>query len=170
MFQGVDIATAQVHRFNAEAAKLLDDPASRMFAVQGDLTDPHDFLSQPEWWDFDVAIISMALHHVKDPVGMLKFMKERVRKGGSIVVLDFLQHDNVESGDGRLQDLHNHSKMIELTKGPKIWPGFSLEPLKAGMVDSGLGQVEVKICDEPIFVPDEMPGYREMFLAKGMVL
>ncbi|KAE8396674.1 hypothetical protein BDV23DRAFT_177669 [Aspergillus alliaceus] len=40
-FQGIDISTSQVRRFNDEATKLLAESHDRMFAIQGDLYDPH---------------------------------------------------------------------------------------------------------------------------------
>ncbi|KAJ9629480.1 hypothetical protein H2203_001854 [Taxawa tesnikishii (nom. ined.)] len=47
VFQGLDIASSQVHRFNVEASILLGEPHDRMFAIQGDLNDPSSILSEP---------------------------------------------------------------------------------------------------------------------------
>ena len=70
-FQGIDSHPAQAERFNEEARKLLGDSHDRMYAILDDLDKPSKTLDEPAWFDFDVAIISMALHHVQDPVDML---------------------------------------------------------------------------------------------------
>lgn len=83
-FQGVDISTAQVDRYNQVAiAYSLEE---RMLGVQGDLSSKADDmpqeLSSPTWFKFDVTLISMALHHVSLPTEMLKRLAERVKDGG----------------------------------------------------------------------------------------
>ncbi|KAL3475918.1 hypothetical protein BJX99DRAFT_258996 [Aspergillus californicus] len=89
-FQGIAIATSQVRRYNDKAGKLLGESHGRMFAIQGDLYDPQPVLNQ-DWTDFDTCIISFALHHTKDPVDMLTRLRQRLRKGGTLVIVDFLR-------------------------------------------------------------------------------
>lgn len=53
-----------------------------MFAVQGDILTPASDIMGTEWFGFDVAIISMALHDVVDPIALLNELRERVKSGG----------------------------------------------------------------------------------------
>lgn len=61
-----------------------------MRAEQGDLLDPQADLFGSEWQDFDAAITSMALHHMRDPGKLLARLVGCVRSGGSVVVVDFI--------------------------------------------------------------------------------
>lgn len=163
-FHGLDIATSQVKRFNEEAARLVPaaEAQSRMLAIQGDLNDPSDTLTQPEWFDFNAAIISMALHHVQDPSRLLKRLQKRVKRGGSLVVIDWLQQSET---DGRAST--DEARMTRLSGGPKIWPGFSIDDIKSHFNAAGCVDVDVVVYPEPIDAPKEMEGYNRMFIAKA---
>lgn len=132
-----------------------------MLAIQGDLNDPQDSLTQPEWFDFDAAIISMALHHVQDPASLLKRLRQRVKHSGSLVVIDWLQ----QSG----HDTPANTGMTRLSEGPKIWPGFSINDIKSHFNAAGCTDVDVVVFSEPIEAPKEMEGYSRMFIAKAKV-
>ena len=84
-----------------------------MFAIQGDLNDPQLVLSEPEWSEFDAAIISMALHHVKDPVGFLSRLRKRVRRGGALVVVDFLQQSSTPTAATLLSITEETTSMMQ---------------------------------------------------------
>lgn len=140
-----------------------------MLAVQGDLNDPQYPLDQPEWNDFDAAIISMALHHVKDPPNMLARLRQHVRYGGTVVVIDWLQEsDTTANTDGVDAGLASE-RMTRLSEGPKIWPGFSLENIRAHLHAAGCIDVDIKVYFERIEAPNEMEGYSRMFIAKAKV-
>lgn len=133
-----------------------------MLAVQGDLNNPQDSLAQPEWFDFDAAIISMALHHVQDPTDLLKRLQQRLKHGGSLVVIDWLQQpssDASANADG--------ARMTRLFEGPKIWPGFSIENIHKHFDAAGCVDVDVVVYDQAIDAPKEMQGYSRMFIAKA---
>jgi SAM-dependent methyltransferase len=135
-----------------------------MMAIQGDLNDPRDSLTQSEWFDFDAAIISMALHHVQDPAELLKRLRQRVKRGGSVIVIDWLQQSGcdtpAETGEAR---------MTRLSEGPKIWPGFSTNDINNHFRAAGCSEFDVVVSSEPIEAPKEMQGYSRMFIAKGKV-
>lgn len=177
LFRGLDIATSQVKRYNHEAAKRLgledgsdaeSGPSSRMFAIQGDLTQPHADLSNPGWTGFDAAIISMALHHVREPGEFLKLLRQRIRPGGVLVVIDFLQVSGSESGSQKGSS--DTGTMTKLEEGMKIWPGFSLDAIHAHMSSAGCKDVEVRLYPEPIEAPSEMRGFNKMYISKGTVV
>lgn len=133
-----------------------------MLAIQGDLNDPRDILAQPEWFDFDAAIISMALHHAQGPSKLLKRLQQRVKRGGSLVVIDWLQQSE-NNGTASTDE----ARMTRLSEGPKIWPGFSINDIKSHFNAAGCIEGDVVVYPEPIEVPKEMEGYNRMFIAKA---
>jgi SAM-dependent methyltransferase len=135
-----------------------------MLAIQGDLNDLQDLLTQPEWSNFDAAIISMALHHVQNPADLLKRLCQRVKRGGSIVVIDWLQQSGRDASANT-----EEGRMTRLSEGPKIWPGFSVEDIEKYFKAAECNEVDVVVYFEPIDVPSEMEGYGRMFIAKGRV-
>lgn len=140
-----------------------------MQAIQGDLNDPQHPLDQPEWNDFDTVIISMALHHVKDPPDLLARLHQRVRHGGSIVVIDWLQQSDIPAETDSADVGIASERMTRLSEGPNIWPGFSLEDIRAHLHAAGCIDVDIKVYSEHIEAPKEMEGYSRMFIAKAKV-
>ncbi|THC96842.1 hypothetical protein EYZ11_003666 [Aspergillus tanneri] len=172
-FQGIDISTSQVRRFNDEATKLLGESPDRMFAIQGDLYNPHPVLNEVLWSEFDVCLISFALHHTRDPVDILTRLQQRVRTRGTVVVVDFLRqhsgaHDShtAEQQEGRDQK-YDAADMVKLPQGMKIWPGFTVQDIHADMTSAGCVDVDVRECPEPVDGPEEIQGYGRIFIAKA---
>jgi SAM-dependent methyltransferase len=170
-FHGLDIATSQVDRFNTEAIKLLGKEKQKrnMFAIQGDLTSPVPELKETEWFDFDIAIISMALHHVVDPILLLIRLRERVRKGGVIVVVDWVKIDSDE-GEDRKEKRYDEAKMKKLQHGPKIWPGFSKNEIEANLRAAGCEGIETKVFLVDIERSKLMWGHDKLFITKAVVI
>lgn len=133
-----------------------------MLAIQGDLNDPRDNFTQPKLFDFDAAIISMALHHVQDPSKLLKRLQQRVKRGGSIVVIDWLQRSDNDASAST-----DEARMTRLPEGPHIWPGFSIDDIKRHFNAAGCIEVDVVVYSEPFETPKEMEGYNRMLIAKA---
>jgi SAM-dependent methyltransferase len=76
----------------------------KMRAVAGDLlaADPttQPQIAGPEFQDFDIAVVSMALHHMENPGLAVKRMVERLRPGGVVVVLDWHLEEGQGGGSG----------------------------------------------------------------------
>ncbi|KAK2011308.1 methyltransferase domain-containing protein [Colletotrichum eremochloae] len=81
---GIDVAPAIVGRFNDSASRLGYSPA-QAHAVAGDLATDGSLAPEGE---FDAVIISMALHHLDDPKGMLGLLARRVRRGGVLIAVE----------------------------------------------------------------------------------
>ena len=47
---------------------------------------------------FDAAVLRLALHHIEDPVEVLRAVRELLRPGGRVVVLDVLSANDGASG------------------------------------------------------------------------
>lgn len=93
-----------------EQAQSGDIPEAAMHAVQGDmLASPVNNAqhgSQPftdeGWFGFDIAVMSMALHHVASPEDAIETLASRLNDGGTIVIIDWLLSSIVFHGS----DLH----------------------------------------------------------------
>lgn len=173
--RGIDLDASQVGRYNTEARKRLDGDiaaVSKMLAIQGDLTAPSEELSGSEWRDFDMAIISMALHHVRDPVEMLQRLRERIRPGGTLVVVEFLGREIEADKEDSEYDADN---MVEVHGNQKIWPGFTTGRLEGNLSKAGFEGFDARVLEEPARIPasaraaDDKVEEKWCFFAKAMV-
>lgn len=89
-----------VSEYNKRAATANIAP-ERMFAHEGDLLSPSAAICTPDLHDFDLAITSMALHHMPDAEAVLSALVGRVRPGGTVAVIDWAPatDDKVPWGD-----------------------------------------------------------------------
>ena len=71
---------------------------TEMFATVGDLIDVSDLnpaaLSRPEFFNFDIAVVGLGFHHFGDPNLAATKLAERLRKGGVLMIVDFLPHEH----------------------------------------------------------------------------
>jgi ubiquinone/menaquinone biosynthesis C-methylase UbiE len=109
---------------------------------QGDLQDPP--LAPAS---VDLVILSQALHHAEDPARALAGAFGVLRPGGSVMVLDLLQH--------------NFKQARELY-GDR-WLGFSEADLHRWLEQAGFQQVEVSIVAR-----EEAPPHFQTLLASGV--
>ncbi|KAF7713657.1 Uncharacterized protein PECH_001130 [Penicillium ucsense] len=96
---GVDIADQMLAEFqnNAKTIGLGD----KMIGFKADLlsdTAAEDF-SGPEFHDFDVVAVSMSLHHFQQPDVALQRLASRLKKGGSMMIIDLVPSSAKEFGD-----------------------------------------------------------------------
>ncbi|KXH60507.1 methyltransferase domain-containing protein [Colletotrichum salicis] len=98
---GIDVAPAIVQRYNECAVRLGYAPA-QVHAVAGDLSSDVELANEGV---FDVVIISMALHHLDDPLGMLKLLAKRVRVGGVLIAVEGVDYEPTgsEAAGGNLE-------------------------------------------------------------------
>jgi SAM-dependent methyltransferase len=94
---GVDISAGMLAAYNDTAARLGLGP-EEMLGVRGDLlsepveqTEPP--LAEDRLWDFDLVAICMALHHMEDVQRAISKLTERLRPGGTLLVVDWAQID-----------------------------------------------------------------------------
>ncbi|KAL8979531.1 MAG: hypothetical protein Q9177_006117 [Variospora cf. flavescens] len=123
---GIDISPGMVKAYNERAAEA-GIKGEEMRAVRGDFSSSSSFpvattnnngdeettFSGEEWWGFDVAVMSMALHHVASPSDAVKALVDRLRKGGKVVVVDWwldsiVFHDDGKKGAGHHAHQHHH--------------------------------------------------------------
>jgi SAM-dependent methyltransferase len=152
VFRGIDSHPKQVARYNDEAAKLFGEEHYRMYAMIGDLSKPSPALDQTDWQDFDVAIISMALHHVPEPIEMLMELRKRLKTGGTLTVVEMIE-TNHEAANSL-----NQEDMIEAIGGEKIWPGFTPRGLGVMLEKAGFTDVEARVPDLWFDIPAHVTG------------
>jgi ubiquinone/menaquinone biosynthesis C-methylase UbiE len=92
---GVDVSAGMLAKYNATATRLGLGP-EEMIAVRGNLfsepvepTDPP--LPAELLQNFDLAAICMALHHMEDIQLAISKLAERLRPGGTLLVIDWAQ-------------------------------------------------------------------------------
>ncbi|KAL1964014.1 hypothetical protein VTN77DRAFT_7560 [Rasamsonia byssochlamydoides] len=88
---GLDVSENMVAEFNKSTHESGISP-EKMFALQGDLlaeTVPQDLLGL-EFFDFDIIVVSMALHHFADPNLAMERLGSRLKKGGVLLIIDFV--------------------------------------------------------------------------------
>ena len=94
---GVDVSAGMLAKYNETAARLGLGP-EEMIAVRGDLfadpvepTDPP--LPEERLRDFDLVAICMALHHMEDIQLAISKLVQRLRPGGTLLVIDWARID-----------------------------------------------------------------------------
>ena len=123
-----------------------------MYAMIGDLSNPSPALDQTDWQGFDVAIISMALHHVSEPIEMLTALRKRLKTGGTLTVVEMIETSH---GTG---DSLNQEDMIEAVGGEKIWPGFTPRGLGVMLEKAGFTDVDARVPDLWFEIPTHVTG------------
>ncbi len=112
----MDISTTMVQRFNESAAEAKLDP-ERMRAIEFDITAEAPAAGSaesksegysPEFFGFNLAIITMALHHMEHPVPVLKGIASRLAPGGKLLVVDIETRSQTAPGEKEKADAHAH--------------------------------------------------------------
>jgi SAM-dependent methyltransferase len=160
--------------FNDTALALNLSP-DQMCAVQGDLlgapTSPT--LQRDEFFNFDVAVISMALHHVADPQAMTTKLVERLREGGSLLIIDWATDPaHADEGFGEVLDHHNHpdgytKERLEEVQKTMIRAGFARDEMIELLRKAGCSQVYFALHPEPSVLPIKFGGEKRLFFARG---
>jgi len=93
---GIDLSSSMVSEFNTGASNQ-GIPESEMHAIVGNLIDSTSpsapELEAPEFYNFDIAAVGMGWHHFSDPGFAAKKLGERLKKGGVLLIIDFLPHE-----------------------------------------------------------------------------
>ncbi|PHH51141.1 putative methyltransferase C1347.09 [Ceratocystis fimbriata CBS 114723] len=126
---GIDISEAMVKMYNlrAENQGLAKE---EMFAVLGDLIDPADplptHLSAPDFFNFDIAAVGLGAHHFVNPELAVTRLVERLKPGGVVMFIDFLEHVPMSSEMGGAHSVMHH--------------GFSEQQVRQFFENGGAGE------------------------------
>jgi len=95
---GIDVSPNMVSTYNTRARDA-GIPASTVNAIAANLFDKSEpsppALSDPQYWNFDLATVGFGFHHFEDVVYAAGQLKERLRPGGVLVINDFLEGGDV---------------------------------------------------------------------------
>lgn len=140
---GLDIAQAMVNEYNKQVREG-GISTEKMFAKVGNIvadTVPAE-LSDPEYHDFDLVIVSMALHHLADAELAMKRLAGRLKNGGVLWIIDFVS--------GQMQK-HEHEKLHPESAQTVHKHGFSADEISALYANAGLGKgFKYEVFDKPL--------------------
>ncbi|RAL09654.1 class I SAM-dependent methyltransferase [Aspergillus homomorphus CBS 101889] len=173
---GMDVSDGMVGQFNKNAQEAgLGD---KMTGVKADLlaeTVPEEY-SGEEYSNFDIVVVSMALHHFEKPELALARLGERLKKGGVFLILEILANGDHDHQHHHHHHHHHgehhdsaHEKLdfgeAEHTVGSH---GFTLEGIQQLYENAGLGrdfQSELLEHKMAFKVHAKLP--KTLFLARG---
>ncbi|KAK9364688.1 S-adenosyl-L-methionine-dependent methyltransferase [Lipomyces kononenkoae] len=171
---GVDISEEMVAQYNAHAGALSSD-AAKMSAIQGNLTDrdhpPAEQFADARYFDFDLIVVGMALHHIDDPTFAITRLGERLKRRGVMFVIDnHSRHHPHNEGPDRLggdEDFHQclGADVVKTVRHT----GFTQGALKAIFEQAGVGgDFDHVLLEEPIVIrPRGIMVELKLFFARG---
>ncbi|KAF3482531.1 uncharacterized protein GIQ15_05290 [Arthroderma uncinatum] len=157
---GVDVAPGMVERFNQTARKE-GFPETQLYAVEGNLTESEvsPSLAKEEFFNFDLIIIAMALHHVADPQALVNRLVERLSPGGAVVVVDWeKEDDNSTFNPGKLD--HPAARTVAHV-------GFNKQEMNDMFSKAGCKDSDYTLMKEQLVVPSAWGDKKTLFFARG---
>jgi SAM-dependent methyltransferase len=113
---GIDISPSMVSRYNTLF------PSTSAHALEADLlSSPPRLPSSPIPSDFDIAAVGLGFHHFHSPADALVALSARVRRGGTVVIVDFAPFPAVGHGHhGHAHQAHSeHGQAKDETNDEK---------------------------------------------------
>ena len=110
--RGIDVSGAMVDEYN-QRAKAQGLKPEVIHAARGDVTDTsatsQSDISASEFWNFDLAVVSMAFHHFEYPEMAAKKLVERLKPAeGILLILDWAEDGSAAPGNHRGHGGHDH--------------------------------------------------------------
>lgn len=161
-----------VEQYN-KSARSHGVPESQVFAVQGDLVAPsteasHPSLGGSEFFQFDLIVISMALHHIDAPKVLIERLVERLNEGGVVVVIDWTLDQEDRPAQQPIEGGHSFQGNASHPAAHTIsYKGFSKGQMDTMLRCAGCNEVDYLVLDEPTKVPAEIGGQKQLFFARG---
>jgi len=141
-----------------DAARRLGLTSEQMRAVRADLlAEDTEAVDGPEFTGFHVVVMSMALHHVADPAKMIERLAGRLAPGGSLVIVDWVEHGSTPPG----QPVHPAAHTVTRH-------GFKEEEIRSMFADAGLSDYDYLQHPQKSKVPSG--GEQQLFFARGKAL
>ncbi|TVY80996.1 putative methyltransferase [Lachnellula suecica] len=162
---GIDLSEGMVAEYNKSVANQGITP-SEMSAQVGNLLDPSNpspaALSGPELYEFDISAVGLGFHHFDDPALAAKRLVERLKPGGTLLIIDFQPHEHMHH--------HTHAAAKTVTH-----MGFSEVDVKRMFEEAGVGEgFEYVVVGKGIVFTDKSDESktvsRKVFMARGSKL
>ena len=156
----IDLSSKMVERYT-ELARESEIPTVKDAKVmEGNLlaeAQPSKELSGPELYDFDIAAICAGFHHFADPDKAIERLAQRLRIGGVLLIVDFVEDEKggwSGAPNGAEHTIHKH--------------GFSEKEMRELMEGQGLGNFGWNVMPEKIEMQfKDRTVYRTVFLARA---
>ncbi|KAH8701697.1 SAM-dependent methyltransferase [Talaromyces proteolyticus] len=157
---GLDVSDGMVDEYNKKAREFGISP-EKMSATIGNILD--DDLQDPEYQNFDMVFISMALHHFSDPSLAIKRLVEKLRTGGVFWIIDLIDEPNAE---------HEHKHFSPETAATVHRHGFNVKEVEDMFSKAGVSMnVKVEVVDKPFqFTRKGHSLKKTIFFARGQKL
>ena len=149
-----------------------------MNAVQGNFLaeESKEKWQEGEWNNFDMAIMSMALHHVQDPEQMLRRLVERVKlETGVVIVVEFLAEDGSHASHSHhLESLtsgtagNDSTNPLPGSENTISRHGFSKEEMKVMVQGAGCQEVDIQVFANESKIGDG-DGGKNVLIRRGFV-
>ena len=158
--QALDLSSKMVERFNELAASSKIPSIRNSRAIEGNLLTDDELpvqLKEPKFYDFDIAAIGVGLHHFDNPAKAIGRLAERLRVGGVLLIVDFVEE---EGEQGKLPTGAEHTVRKH---------GFSEREMKEMMEGHGLTGFGWKEMPERLELKfqEDKPTSRKGFLARA---
>ena len=138
---GIDLSPLTIERARAEANR-----ARCGDRLHYEVADAHEWLSQPLAANLDLAIAVGGLHHLANPFGLMRMLREKMTPTGLLFVDEYVgpnyyQYDRraLERVNDLLAALHR----VEPSIWPPQWTGFSKEEFLAGDPSEGIAAADI---------------------------
>lgn len=156
---GIDVSDNMISEFNKNAREA--GVVEKMVGLKGDLLADaiSDELRDPNLFNFDIVVVSLALHHFPDPDFALKRVADRLKKGGILLIIDFLPDEHTHA-------FHKDHPEAAATIGKH---GFTRDEMKKLCEDAGLGAAfDYQVVEKPMkFVLKGKDQQRTLFFARA---
>ncbi|RMD43145.1 hypothetical protein DV735_g2014, partial [Chaetothyriales sp. CBS 134920] len=148
--QGIDLSDKMVEAYNT---RFKSETRFKASAMVGDLlaegSSVPENLSDPKLFSFDLAAVGLGFHHIDNLELCVERLKARLRPGGTLLVVDFVEH---EPENEYHKDVAHH--------------GFSEARMKQLFAQAGLVDVDVLVMEgEVLMFEPRFP--RKVFAARG---
>lgn len=178
--RGIDVSERMVEKYNADAREA-GMSEERIYAVRGDLMDPSAGpLEGPDYFDFDLIMMSLALHHIDDPKKMIAKLVERLKPGGRMVVIDWLpsgeasthdhgkhSHKHSSSQGAHSGEAHHEGHKPDAAAHTISFDGFSKEQMQSMFKEAGCDSSDFVLAESPSHVPHGPKGEKHLFFSMG---
>lgn len=170
--RGIDVSDGMVEKYN-KSARSYGVPESHIFAIQGDLASPltketHPSLGSSDFFEFDLIIMSMALHHIDVPKLLIERLVERLNEGGVVVIIDWVLDQEDRETQQQGEGSHSLRRNVPQSAAHTVsHDGFSKEQMDTMLRSAGCKEVDYLVLDEPSKVPFGVGGQKQLFFARG---
>ncbi|KAH8723143.1 S-adenosyl-L-methionine-dependent methyltransferase [Phaeosphaeriaceae sp. PMI808] len=133
ILRGIDISSGMVEQYNATSLRLNLTP-QQMYGVRGNVLENEEAINGVEFQNFDVIMMSMALHHIEDPATMVKKLTERLVPGGSLVIIDWLPQSPAQTPSSSTSNSPSYPGAATV-----MYSGFNESEMQDMFTKAGLG-------------------------------